>query len=104
MAFTGEANDGNKLALNVDGAESGRKNTGLDCFSFLLCLLPGSLDATGLSSTQRRPWEIGDRSFLLHMTEEPWGVRVCACAWVCSFAKLQITFCSDSPKPLLQAP
>ena len=39
IAFTGEANDGNKLVLNVDGVESGGKNPRLRCFpSFSLCL------------------------------------------------------------------
>lgn len=38
IAFTGEANDGNKLLLNVDGVESGGKSPGLYCFPFLLSL------------------------------------------------------------------
>lgn len=37
IAFSGEANDGNKLMLNVDGAESGGKNPWLYCFPLLLC-------------------------------------------------------------------
>lgn len=64
IAFTGEANNGNKLVLNADGVGSGGKSPQRDCFpSFLLGPLPGSAGVMGLSGILRRPWVNGGSSF-----------------------------------------
>lgn len=73
IAFTGEANDGNKLLLNVDRVESGGNPTAL-----LLSLLPVSASLlVGSHGMKLNPEVLLDN----------WGVpfpSLCVCEHVCS--------------------
>ena len=109
IAFTGEANDGNKLVLNADGGGvRWEKSTALLLSFPSFCVHPPQLlDLIWRSSTQRCLWIIGG-VFFPAVYDRRAVVCVCVsthtsvCEPGASYSlqcKFQVSLCSDSPKP-----
>ena len=108
IAFTGEANDGNKLVINVDGGGvRWEKSTALLLPFPSFCVRPPStVGSYRMKHTQRWLWIIGGVFFPVVYDRR---AVICVCvsthahAWTRCFLlssmQASVSFCSDSPKP-----